>query len=172
VSAHPDRPLGVDPRVGVERADEVVAARERFRRVIGAVSALPPKQRQVIVRHAVDGDSHERIATDLGMSAGAIRELAHRARRTLREAAAARRAGGAGRDRRPPGRRPPLEPRGRRRHPHRGGQHSRATRARLRPRHELGFARATSLSEGLRAEYEWVRRRVEAEPEKALRKAG
>ena len=79
-------PEGLD---GVERPDEVVAARERFRRVIGAVSALPPKQRQVIVRHAVDGDSHARIATDLGMSAGSIRQLAHRARRTVREAAAA-----------------------------------------------------------------------------------
>ena len=79
-------PEGLD---GVERPDEVVAARERFRRVIGAVSALPPKQRQVIVRHAVDGESHERIATDLGMSAGSIRQLAHRARRTVREAAAA-----------------------------------------------------------------------------------
>ena len=41
-----------------------------------------------------------------------------------------------------------------------------------RARDELGFAPATSLSEGLRAEYEWVRRRVEAEPETALRKAG
>ena len=41
-----------------------------------------------------------------------------------------------------------------------------------RAREELGFAPATSFSEGLRAEYEWVRRRVEAEPEKALRKAG
>ena len=79
-------PEGLD---GVERPDEVVAARERFRRVIGAVSALPPKQRQVIVRHAVDGESHERIATDLGMTAGSIRQLAHRARRTVREAAAA-----------------------------------------------------------------------------------
>ncbi len=41
-----------------------------------------------------------------------------------------------------------------------------------RARDELGFAPVTSLREGLRAEYEWVRRRVEAEPEKALRKAG
>ena len=58
-------PEGLD---GVERPDEVVAAaRAASRRVIGAVSALPPKQRQVIVRHALDGDSHERIATDLGM---------------------------------------------------------------------------------------------------------
>ena len=63
--------------------------RERLRRVVGAVTALPPKQRQVIVRHALDGDSHERIATDLGVSPGAIRQLAHRARRTVREAAAA-----------------------------------------------------------------------------------
>jgi RNA polymerase sigma factor (sigma-70 family) len=79
-------PEGLD---GVSRPDEVVAARERFRRVIGAVTNLPPKQRQVIVRHAVDGESHERIASDLGMSPGSIRQLAHRARRTVREAAAA-----------------------------------------------------------------------------------
>ena len=78
-------PEGLD---GVRRPDEVVAARERFRRVVGAVSALPPKQRQVIVRHAFEGESHERIARDLGMTAGSIRQLAHRARRTVREAAA------------------------------------------------------------------------------------
>ncbi len=73
---------------GVRRPDEVVQGRERFKRVIGAVSALPPKQREVIVRHAVDGDSHERIASDLGMSAGSIRQLMHRARQTVRSAAA------------------------------------------------------------------------------------
>jgi RNA polymerase sigma factor (sigma-70 family) len=73
---------------GVRRPDEVVQGRERFRRVIGAVSALPPKQREVIVRHAVEGESHERIATDLGMTAGSIRQLAHRARQTVRAAAA------------------------------------------------------------------------------------
>jgi len=41
-----------------------------------------------------------------------------------------------------------------------------------RARDELGFVPITGLREGLRAEYEWVRRRVEAEPEEALRKAG
>jgi hypothetical protein len=40
--------------------DEVVQRRERLRRVVGAVSALPPKQRHVIVRHALDGESHVR----------------------------------------------------------------------------------------------------------------
>jgi RNA polymerase sigma factor (sigma-70 family) len=74
---------------GVERPDEVAVRRERFARVVGALRALPPKQRQVIVRHALEGESHERIAEDFGMSAGAIRQLAHRARRTVREAAAA-----------------------------------------------------------------------------------
>jgi RNA polymerase sigma factor (sigma-70 family) len=73
---------------GVERPDEALQRRERFARVVGAVRALPPRQRQVIVRHALEGESHERIAADLGMSAGAIRQLAHRARRTVREAAA------------------------------------------------------------------------------------
>jgi RNA polymerase sigma factor (sigma-70 family) len=77
---------GID---GVERPGEVVARSERLWRVVGAVRALPPKQRDVIVRHAVDGQSHERIAADLGVSAGSIRQLAHRARRTVREAAAA-----------------------------------------------------------------------------------
>ena len=79
-------PEGLD---GVERPDEVVQRRERLRRVVGAVSALPPNQRHVIVRNALEGESHERIATDLGVSAGSIRQLAHRARRTVREAAAA-----------------------------------------------------------------------------------
>jgi RNA polymerase sigma factor (sigma-70 family) len=79
-------PEGLD---GVRRPDEVVQQRERFRRVLGAVSALPPRQRQVIVRSAIGGESHERIASDLGVSAGSIRQLAHRARRTVRDAAAA-----------------------------------------------------------------------------------
>ncbi len=79
-------PEGLD---GVERPDEVFQRRERLRRVVGAVRALPPRQRQVIVRHALNGDSHERIATDLGVSAGSIRQLAHRARQTVRDAAAA-----------------------------------------------------------------------------------
>ena len=41
----------------------------------------------MIVRHAFDGESHERIAADLGLSTGAIRQLAYRARGTLRQAA-------------------------------------------------------------------------------------
>jgi RNA polymerase sigma factor (sigma-70 family) len=67
--------------------DDVIDRRETFDRMVGAVRALPASQRSVIVRHAFDGDSHERIAADLGLSTGAIRQLAYRARGTLRQAA-------------------------------------------------------------------------------------
>ena len=67
--------------------DEVVAARETLDRVVCAVRALPASQREVIVRHELGGEAHEDIAADLGMSAGAIRQLAFRARGTLRAAA-------------------------------------------------------------------------------------
>ena len=78
-------PDGLD---GVERPEEALQRSERLWSVVRALRALPEKQRQVIVRHALDGDSHEQIAADLGVSAGAVRQLAHRARRTVREAAA------------------------------------------------------------------------------------
>ena len=72
---------------GPEQPEDVVDRRETFERMLGAVRALPSSQRQVIVRHAIEGDSHERIAADLGLSPGAIRHLAYRARGTLRAAA-------------------------------------------------------------------------------------
>ena len=76
-----------DDLLTLDEPADVFARRERFDRVVGAVRALPRSQREVIVRHAFAGDSHEEIATDLGMSAGAIRQLAYRARGTLRAAA-------------------------------------------------------------------------------------
>src|SRR4051794_1055183 len=70
-----------------EETDDIVQRRERFSRVVGAMRALPESQRRVIVRHELEGDSHEEIAADLGMSPGAVRQLAFRARGTLRAAA-------------------------------------------------------------------------------------
>src|SRR3954467_6853040 len=52
---------------GREQPDELVQQRERVRRLVGAVRALPRSQREVIVRHALAGESHEDIAADLGM---------------------------------------------------------------------------------------------------------
>jgi RNA polymerase sigma factor (sigma-70 family) len=67
--------------------EDVIHRRETFGRTVAAVRALPDSQRQVIVRHAFNGESHEDIAADLGLAPGAIRQLAYRARGTLRAAA-------------------------------------------------------------------------------------
>jgi RNA polymerase sigma factor (sigma-70 family) len=67
--------------------EDVVHLRETFGRTVAAVRALPESQRQVIVRHAFNGETHEDIAADLGLAPGAIRQLAYRARGTLRAAA-------------------------------------------------------------------------------------
>src|SRR4051794_20508269 len=76
-----------DDFVDRDAPDEIVDRRETFSRVLHAVAALPESQREVIVRHELAGESHEHIAAELGMSPGAIRQLAFRARGTLRAAA-------------------------------------------------------------------------------------
>src|ERR1700754_937037 len=42
-----------------DEPDDIVCRRERFDRVVGAVQALPRSQREVIVRHAFEGETHE-----------------------------------------------------------------------------------------------------------------
>ena len=46
-------------------------------------------QRDAILLSAIDGRSHEEVASALGISSGAVRGLLYRARATLRSAAAA-----------------------------------------------------------------------------------
>ena len=53
------------------------------------VAALPPMQREAILLTALDGRSHEEVASALGITDGAVRGLIYRARTTLRAAAAA-----------------------------------------------------------------------------------
>ncbi|MHB8533543.1 MAG: RNA polymerase sigma factor, partial [Solirubrobacteraceae bacterium] len=50
---------------------------------------LPPMQREAVVLAAIQGRSHHEVAGALGISDGAVRALLHRARTTLRRAAAA-----------------------------------------------------------------------------------
>src|SRR3954463_5011677 len=56
---------------------------------MAAVEDLPQRQRDAIVLQALEGRSYEKIAQELGVSDGAVRQLLNRARNTLREAAAA-----------------------------------------------------------------------------------
>ncbi|HEV7884737.1 MAG TPA: sigma-70 family RNA polymerase sigma factor [Solirubrobacteraceae bacterium] len=78
------RELGDD-----EVPHDIVTRRESLRSVMRAVVDLPSRQRQVIVRQEFGGDSQEQIAGELGLTIGAVRQLAHRARCSIRAAAAA-----------------------------------------------------------------------------------
>jgi RNA polymerase sigma factor (sigma-70 family) len=74
-------------RVGAGQAD--LERGLALREALAEVAALPRLQREVIVRTAVGGHSHEQVASDLGITDGAVRGLLYRARATLRTATTA-----------------------------------------------------------------------------------
>ena len=59
------------------------------RETLTGVAGLPDNQREALLRTAVEGQSRAEIARDLQISEGAVRQLVHRARVTLRSAATA-----------------------------------------------------------------------------------
>ncbi len=59
------------------------------RDALGHVAALPRMQRDAILLTTIDGQSHDEVASALGVSQGAVRGLLYRARTTLRGATAA-----------------------------------------------------------------------------------
>jgi RNA polymerase sigma factor (sigma-70 family) len=65
--------------------DRRIAVRE----ALAGLAALPEAQREVLLRTAVQGHSHEQVAAAMGLSDGAVRGLIYRARATLRSAATA-----------------------------------------------------------------------------------
>jgi RNA polymerase sigma factor (sigma-70 family) len=69
---------------GVQRPDQAFELRERLRSTVEAVKALPERQRNAVLLREVDGLSYEQIASALGVGDGAVRQLLHRARTTLR----------------------------------------------------------------------------------------
>jgi RNA polymerase sigma factor (sigma-70 family) len=82
-------PLDEERLDGVEQPTERAERREQLRETIGAIGALPERQRRALVLRELEGRSHTEIARDLGLSAGAVRQLIHRARTTVRSAATA-----------------------------------------------------------------------------------
>ena len=60
-----------------------------IRRTLAGLAALPDAQREALLRDAFEGQSRAQIAAALGVSEGAVRQLLHRARATLRTAATA-----------------------------------------------------------------------------------
>lgn len=69
---------------GIQRPDQALELRERLRDMVAAVNALPERQRDAMLLREIDGLSYEEIAAAMGVGDGAVRQLLHRARATLR----------------------------------------------------------------------------------------
>lgn len=78
-----------DSLPGADGPDVDFERRTKIRRTLAGVAALPERQRHALLRTVVDGDSQSRVALELGLTSGAVRQLVHRARETLRSAATA-----------------------------------------------------------------------------------
>lgn len=91
-AAHDGEPLADFESASIARPQMEESQLDRgltMREALTQVAALPPLQREVIVRTAVAGHSHEQVASDLGITDGAVRGLLYRARVTLRTAVTA-----------------------------------------------------------------------------------
>ena len=69
--------------------EEELERRAIVRQTLAGVAALPERQREALLRMALEGAAADEVARDLGLSTGAVRQLVHRARATLRTAATA-----------------------------------------------------------------------------------
>jgi RNA polymerase sigma factor (sigma-70 family) len=68
---------------------EEAERREVIREALETIAGLPPRQRDALLRIAVQGRSQDEVADELGVSRIAVRQLVHRARTSLRAAATA-----------------------------------------------------------------------------------
>ena len=69
--------FATEPATELERRDEMQQA-------LTSIAALPSRQRTALLAVAVDGRAHSDVAQELGLTDGAVRQLVHRARTTLR----------------------------------------------------------------------------------------
>ena len=83
-----DAPLEVELAVG-DSLEEMVQRRAQAHATLVELSALPERQRDALVGTAVHGLPRAHVAQAMGLSEGAVRQLVHRARRRLRQAATA-----------------------------------------------------------------------------------
>src|SRR5215207_2049877 len=74
---------------GGEAPQEEMERRAVVRQTLTGLAGLPERQREALLRVAVEGRPQGEVARELGVSEGAVRQLVHRARLTLRAAATA-----------------------------------------------------------------------------------
>ena len=72
-----------------EAPQEEMERRAVVRQTLTGLAALPERQREALLQIAVEGRSQQEVARELGVTEGAVRQLVHRARLTLRAAATA-----------------------------------------------------------------------------------
>jgi RNA polymerase sigma factor (sigma-70 family) len=84
-----DLPLDEALVTGVEQPPESQERRETLQQTIAAIGALPVRQRRALILRELEGRSHAEIARSLGLSSGAVRQLIHRARSSVRSAVSA-----------------------------------------------------------------------------------
>src|SRR4051794_9912780 len=75
-------------RIG-DAADDELERRAVVRQTLASLAALPERQREALLAIAVAGRGQDEVASELGLSEGAVRQLVHRARTNLRAAATA-----------------------------------------------------------------------------------
>src|SRR6201991_1438597 len=69
---------------GTDAPQDEMERRAVVRQTLTGLAALPERQREALLRIAVEGRSQEEVARELGVSEGAVRQLVHRARLTRR----------------------------------------------------------------------------------------
>jgi RNA polymerase sigma factor (sigma-70 family) len=75
--------------VSADTVEEIVQQRAMAKSALSEIARLPARQRQAMIGTAVDGLARADIAHTMGLSEGAVRQLVHRARATLRSAVTA-----------------------------------------------------------------------------------
>ena len=78
-----------DSLTGTDAPQEEMERRAVVRQTLTGLAGLPDRQRDALLRIAIEGRSQEEVARELGVTEGAVRQLVHRARMTLRAAATA-----------------------------------------------------------------------------------
>jgi sigma-70-like protein len=73
----------------VPQPPQVAEQRARFLQIVGEIDALPARQREALLLNEFEGRCYADIAAQLGTSESGVRGLLRRARRQLRETAAA-----------------------------------------------------------------------------------
>jgi RNA polymerase sigma factor (sigma-70 family) len=78
-----------DSLLGAAAPEEDLERRRIMRETLAGMAALPERQREALLRIAVQGASQSEVARELGITDGALRQLVHRARASVRAAATA-----------------------------------------------------------------------------------